>query len=299
MSRKRFAVAWGLCLVAALALVLLAGCAARKGAPGAPGAPAAGAAAKLEYHFPPGKPVTYTSTEDMTQTMQVMNQYMNTESKKSLTFTITPGEVKNGKQALSIRVDSLSLSLTTPQGDFTADASQTVGKSFDMALTAVGEELDITGAELVQYSMGPAGQRDVKSDFQSIFPNLAGKPVKIGDTWTVSDTTDVDEGGMKLTIITDNVNTFAGYEDVDGIQCARITTTSKGTVKGGGEQQGMKVTIDSTLDGNDIWFFAADRGLLAKITGDVAMAGTVQVGGAQGMSIPMKQQMKTGLVLVK
>jgi hypothetical protein len=168
-----------------------------------------------------------------------------------------------------------------------------------MALTALGEELDITGAELVKYSLGMAGERDVKSDFQGIFPNLAGKPLKLGDTWPTVDTIDVDEGGMKLTIVSDNLNTFAGFEDVDGMKCAKITTATKGTIKGEGEQQGMKVLLDSQMEGTDTWFFATDRGLLARLTSENSMTGTVSVGGPQGMSIPMKQQMTTQLVLVR
>jgi hypothetical protein len=281
-------------LFAALAVSLLPGCAAKKAAPGAPSG-----AATLEYRLPPGTPVTYKNTQTSTQNMQVMSQYINTDTKKVIVFTMVPGAPKDNKQSLTITVDSLSASMTMPQGDFSADVGQAIGKSFDMTLTALGEELDITGADLIQYTLGQAGARSIKSDFQNAFPNLAGRPLKAGDTWATNDTLDVDEGGMMLKIITDNINTFVGFEDLDGVKCARITTTSKGTVKGEGEQQGMKVVLDSQLDGADIWFFAPDRGLLAKLTSDVSMSGTVAVGGPQGMSIPMKQQMKTEVVLVK
>jgi len=294
MTRKQFAVACGFCLVAALALSLLPGCAAKKGAPGGPSG-----AATLEYRLPPGTPVTYKSTQTSTQTMEVMNQYINTDTKKAVVFTMAPGAMKDNKQSLTITVDSLSASITTPQGDFSADAGQAIGKSFDMALTTMGEELDMSGADLIQYSMGQAGTRSISPDFQAMFPDLAGRPLKVGDTWTTTDTVDVDEAGMILKIITDNLNTFVGFEDLDGTKCARITTASKGTVKGEGEQQGMKVILDTQLDGADIWFFAPDRGLLAKLTSDISMSGTVAVGGAQGMSIPMKQQMKTEVVLIK
>jgi hypothetical protein len=281
-------------LFAALAVSLIPGCAAKKAAPGA-----SSGATTLEYRLPPGTAVTYKSTQGSTQTMQVMNQYINTDSKKVITFTMAPGAMKDNKQTLTITVDSLLVSMTTPQGDFSADVSQTIGKSFDMVLTTLGQELEISGADLIQYSLGPAGSRSIKSDFQTAFPDLAGRPLKAGDTWANTDTTDVDESGMILKIITENLNTFVGLEDLSGMKCARITTTSKGTVKGEGEQQGMKVVLDSQLDGTDIWFFAPDRGLLAKLTSDVSMSGTVAVGGPQGMSIPMKQQMKTEVVLIK
>ncbi|HVP57141.1 MAG TPA: hypothetical protein VMU02_03500 [bacterium] len=294
MTRKQAVVASGLCLFAALALSLLPGCAAKKAMPAA-----GGGAVTLEYRLPPTTPVIYRNSESSTQTMQMMNQYINTDTKKVMVFTIKPGTIKDNKQPLNITVDSLSVAITTPQGDFSAKVDQVVGKSFDMALTTLGEELDFTGVDLLQYSLGPTGTRSIKPDFETMFPNLADKALKVGDTWTTSDTADVDEGGMKLKIITDKVNTLDGFEDLNGTKCARIITTSKGTVKGEGQQQGMNVSLSTQMTGNDSWLFATQRGLVAKLTSDVSMDGTVAVGGPQGMSIPMKQQMKTELVLVK
>jgi hypothetical protein len=293
MTRKHAVILCGIGLVTAFALSLLTGCAAKKAAPAGAGSLA------LEYRLPPGSPLVYKNTQNATQTMQVMNQYTNIDTRKSITFTLVPAASKDGKQVLKVTIDSLAASMTVPQGEFAADAAQVLGKTFEMALSPLGRETDITGADVVQYSLGQAGSRSVKSDFQSIFPNLAGKPIKPGDTWTTTDTLDVDESGMKLQIITANLNTFEGFEDVAGLKCARIGTASTGTVKGEGEQQGMKVTLESTLTGTDLWFFAPAPGLLAKLTSDVSMTGTVAVGGPQGMQIPMKQQMKTETVLVK
>ena len=293
MTRRHAVVLSSIGLIAALALGLLAGCAAKKAAPVEAGALA------LEYRLPPGSPLVYKNTQTATQTMQVMGQYTNIDTRKSVLFTLMPAASKDGRQALTVTIDSLSASMTVPQGEFSADAAQVLGKTFEMALSSLGRETDITGADVVQYSLGSAGTRSVKPDFQAIFPDLAGKPVKPGDTWTTTDTLDVDESGMKLQIATENLNTFEGFETVAGLRCARIGTVSKGTVKGEGEQQGMKVTLESTLEGTDIWFFAPEPGLLAKMTSDVSMEGSVAVGGPQGMQIPMKQQMKTETVLVK
>ena len=293
MFQKRVIALGVLGLLAALALSLFTGCAAKKAKPGEAGATA------LEYRLPPGKAVTYKNTQTSSQTLQVMGQYTNIDTKKAITFTIMPGEKKDVGQQFTVTVDSMEAGITTQQGDFSADAGPVLGKSFEMRLSPLGKESDITGADVIQYSMGSAGTRSIKPDFQALFPDLAGKPLKVGDTWTTTDTTDIDDSGMKLTIAIENLNTFEGYEDVGGLRCARIGTVSKGTVKGEGEQQGMKVALEGTMDGTDVWFFAPDPGLLAKMTSDVSMAGTVVVGGPQGMSIPMKQQMKNETVLIK
>jgi hypothetical protein len=209
-----------------------------------------------------------------------------------------PGKPAGGKQHLTVTIDSVEAGMTVPQGTFSADADAVIGKSFEMEISSIGKELDITGADVIKYSLGAAGERSIKPDFQAIFPDLAGKPLKAGDTWTTLDTLDIDEAGMKLQIISENLNTFEGMEMMEGMDCARISATSVGTVKGSGEQQGAPVAIDSNLEGKDLWFFAAS-GMLVKMTSDVSMGGTVTVGGAQGMSMPMKQQMKTETALVR
>ena len=189
--------------------------------------------------------------------------------------------------------------LTTPEGGFTADVSSVLGRSFEMYLSTVGKELDITGADVIQYSLGAAGQRGVKSDFQTIFPDLAGSPVTIGGTWTTTDTIDVDESGMVLKIASESLNTFEALESLNGIECARIRTTTTGTIVGEGEQQGALAKIDTQTEGTGLWYFDHQSGMLAKWISDLSIKGTVTVGGAQGMQIPMNEQMKTETSLVR
>jgi hypothetical protein len=280
-------------LAIAVAAGLLPGCAAKKAVQ------AEVEAVTMEYRLPDAKPVIYRQDQSGTQTMEIMGQYVNMDTRKAMTYTIVPGEVKDSGQRLTITIDSLQAGVTTPQGDFSADAASVLGKSFDMTLSATGKELDMTGAEVIQYSIGAAGQRSIKPDFQAIFPDLAGNAVKIGDTWTSADTVDIEEGGMKLRIATANVSTFEGLETMDGLECARISTAGTGTVKGEGEQQGAAVVLDSQMKSTDLWFFAYKQGMLARWTSDVSMEGTITVGGAQGMAIPMKQRIATEAYLTK
>lgn len=274
----------------AVAAVMLPGCAAKKAPAGAPA---------MAYKLAEGKPVAYRNVQTATQTMEVMGQSMNIETRKTMIFTVTPGEMKTAGQHLTVTIDSIDAGMTMPQGDFTADTAPVLGKTFEMTLSATGKELDITGADVIQYGVGPAGERSIKPDFQAIFPDLSASPVKIGDTWTNTDTVDVDEAGMKLRIASVYVSTFEGVEPLNGIECARIRAAVTGTVKGEGEQQGAPVVIDSQTEGTDLWLFALKLGTLAKYTSDLSMNGTVTVGGAQGMAIPMKQQIRTETVLIK
>jgi hypothetical protein len=279
--------------LAVASIALLAGCAAKKAAP--PGVEAV----TMAYRMAEGKPATYRTTQTATQTMEVMSQYINIDTRKTITFSVAPGAAKDGGQILTVTVDSLEASMTTPQGDFTADASSVFGKSFEMALSGTGVESDLTGADMIQYSVGAAGQRSIRPDFEGVFPDLTAGPVKVGDTWTTADTVAVDEGGMKMQITMACVSTLEGMEPVAGTECARIRTATTGTIKGEGTQQGAPVVVDATMEGTDLWFFAHKEGMLARYTSDQSIKGTATVGGQQGMAIPMKQQVKTETMLVQ
>ena len=89
-----------------------------------------------------------------------------------------------------------------------------------MVLSPLGSEVDVSGAEAITYDI--AGEtRNLSSGFKMFFPDLPGKPVKIGDTWPSSAGTDEKTGSMKIQIDLQNVNTLEGFETVDGMECAR------------------------------------------------------------------------------
>jgi len=293
MTTRRTDVVVLACALFSVALLLLPGCAAKKAA--APGE----TALTLEYRLPKGTPVTYSNTQTSTQTMEMMGQSMNVQTDRAMVFTLMPGEIKNNKQQMTVTIDSMQAQVTAPQGSFTADVSPVIGKSFEMSLSMTGKELDLSGADLLQYSIGQAGQRTVKPDFQSMFPDLSGTPVKVGDTWTIRDTTYVNESGLALTIMTESLDTLEGFETVGGVECARIRGVITGTATGAGEQQGTQIAIDSKMNGTEVWLFAYKAGRLTKFDSDVSMDGTITLGGPQGMNMPMKQAMKTETVFVK
>jgi hypothetical protein len=293
MAKRAVARAFVACAVLVVAVSFLPGCGGKKAVQ------VGGEALTMEYRLAQATPVTYRTSQSTSQTLTVMGQFMNVLTTKDLMFTLAPGEFKDGKQHLSVTIDSLEASITSPQGEFTADASSVLGKSFTMYLTGIGKEIDIIGADVIKYVMGAAGEQSIKPDFQSLFPDLAGRPLKVGDTWTTNDTLEVDQGGVKVKIVAANVNTLEGFETVAGMECARVGVVTTGTITGEGTQQGSPIAIESTSAGKDTWFFAHKGGMLAKMISETSVEGTVKVGGAQGMAIPMKQTMTTETAFVK
>jgi len=62
-----------------------------------------------------------------------------------------------------------------------------------MVLSPLGAEVDVSGAESITYQFA-SGPRSVAPGFKVFFPDLAGKPVKVGDTWPSSFVIE-DKGG--------------------------------------------------------------------------------------------------------
>jgi len=137
------------------------------------------------------------------------------------------------------------------------------------------------------------------SKFQAVFPDFAGRPVKIGDTWTTK--AEIKEGTNRSeTLINlDILNTLEGFETVDGMECVRIKAEFTGTVEGKSEPEpGVELVSEGEVKGTDIWYFAYKEGIFVKIVtngiGDVIATAT-----AQGISIPMKRKYNGEMVLVK
>jgi hypothetical protein len=281
-------------VVAVLVSLVLSGCAAKKYV----------VAEKpegqiLEYRMQEGKMLKYKNTQDSDQTMEMMGMSIETSSHKALEFSMVPKGGKDDAYEIEITIDAMDASMTSPQGELSADVDAAIGQSFTMTLSRLGKEIDVAGAEAITYSAGPQGERNLSGDFQAVFPDLPEARVGIGDTWTTQDTISADEGGISIRITSESVNTVVGFEPVVGLQCAKVTAEVTGEIKGEGEQQGAQVSFEGTLSGTETWYFAYEEGVLVETSSDIFTNSTIQVTGPQEMTIPMKQKMSMDTALVQ
>ena len=281
-----------LIVTAAAILVLAAGTV--MATPAAPKA-AAAAATVLEYKMPAGRALTYQSKSEESQIMEVMGQSMDTSTASTSTFTFKAKGPKDKNLLLGVTIDDITVSVTGPQGDMSPDMASVKGKSFDMVLSPLGSEVDVTGAEAISYSL--AGEsRSLASGFKMFFPDLAGKPVKIGDTWPSTSSMEEKTGSMTIKIDLQLVNTLEGFETVDGMECARIASQVTGTITGSGQQQGMDLTFAGTSKGKDVYFFAVKEGYYVKAASESTTEMSIDVAAA-GMTIPVNQTTKSEVKL--
>jgi hypothetical protein len=293
MIRARIKVRRGGLLLAAAGLIL-GGCTAKN--PALWGDPQTGLI--LAYRMPENPALHYTFSTDQTQTIEVMGQVVDTESHQIIGFSVQAKGTKDGNQQLAVTVESMKVDVKSPQGSQSPDMSTVIGKAFDLTITNLGKELELSGADSIQYDLGPAGKRNIASSFQAIFPDLPGRPVKVGDTWTSEDLITDKTDSVEIRIRFRNEHTLDGFETVSGLECARIKTAVTGTLEGEGEQQGMELAFKGDIKGLDAWYFAYKEGLYAGMTSSASVDGTITTSGFQGLTIPLKQKidMETRLI---
>jgi hypothetical protein len=253
----------------------------------------------LSFRIPADQVLKYKTSAEQIQNLEIMGQSVETESKATTVFSLLSKGLKEHNHQLGITIDSMEVSVTSPQGDLSPDMSTVNGKSFDMTLSLLGKEGNLAGAESIQYELGQSGKRSLVSNFQAIFPDVAGRPVKIGDTWQSKDTITEKTANVEININVDNVNTLEGFETVNGLECVRIKTEATGTIDGKGEQMGADLTFSAELKGTDTWYFAYKDGLFVKLISSASAEGSVDVSGPQSMTIPMTVEIKTKTELIK
>jgi hypothetical protein len=243
----------------------------------------------MQYRMPEGKAFRYEKSESSTQSMKMMGQAMETATEKTIAFTMESKGLKEDDLALTITIDSMNAGLQTPQGDFSADTEPVIGKSFDMKISSRGREMDLDAADALEYSLGMAGTRSLKADFATFLPDLPPDRVKIWDTWESQDTVNVEESGMNIQVISENLNVLEGFETLNGRECAKITADVVGSVTGEGMQGGANLTFDGQMNGKEVWYFDYVEGVFVKSSSDISVEATVMVSGPQEMTIPVTQ----------
>jgi hypothetical protein len=273
----------------ALAAFLLATLGPALSAAGPASAPAAKATV-LEYKMPKGRVLTYQNKSEEAQVMEVMGQSMDTSTTGTSTVTFTSKDRKDKNFLLGVTIADMAVSITGAQGDMSPDLSSVKGKSFDMVLSPLGSEVDVSGAEAITYAIA-SETRNLASGFKVFFPDMPGKPVNIGDTWPSTDSIVETTGSLTIRIDIQNANTLEGFETVDGMECARISAQATGTISGSGNQMGQDLTFTGTTKGKTVYYFAVKEGCYVKATSESTNEVSIDVPAA-GMSIPMTQRSK-------
>ncbi|MCP4657750.1 MAG: hypothetical protein GY856_20270 [bacterium] len=275
---------WSTLLAAFLCIALIAGCAGRRAEWGDPRT-----GLVMAYRMPESGALKYQMSIDSTQNLEVMGQPVEMSTTRTTEFSVKLLGIEQANHRLDIIMDALAVSVDVPQVEITPDTSEVPGKHFEMLLSPLGEELELSGADAIQYDMGPDGKHNVASDFQIFFPDLAGRPVRIGDTWTSTGTITQKRERGDAVVHLQSVNTLAAIETVDGMPCAKVTAAVTGTLEGKSKVENAELVIRGELEGVETWYFAYQDGQLLKSDTEIHTTATVTASGPQQVTIPMTE----------
>ncbi len=248
----------------------------------------------LKFKFEKGKTYFYRTSMTMDQTQNMMGQEMstNTESKTKVRFDVT--DVTPTQIELVTSIDSLYSKTGNPMGgeDIVSNGEGIVGKKTKMVYDVYGKKIKKIEVDAIQ-AAGNAGLSG--GNTSSLMYQLAEKPVKIGDTWAVSnqDTIKVGEDGK---MITKADVTYKVDSKESGSDLVKVTFTGTTKVEGAMSQGGFNIVLEGTGKTTGSFLFDVVKGVMTTSDNVVNMDMTAAIPD-QSITIPITQNMKSKTVL--
>ena len=243
----------------------------------------------------------YDAVTKQSSTQEVMGQSYESTTNIVADYSIKGlGFDKEKNITSQVMMDSISIVTESRQGEMKPDLSPIIGKSFGFTFSPKGEKIAFSNPDSIKVSFGPmGGQRNAESFFRNMLPKLPDTPIKIGDSWTVNEERMEPEGGLNINVKTETVNTVTGLETLDNVECLKITAKTTGMLDGKGKQMGMDVDFEGDLDGTSVWYYAYKEGAFVKATAENVVEGTAALTGPQNLTVPITQETKSEVKLVR
>jgi hypothetical protein len=282
-----------------LTVLLLAGCAAKQDIDHDPQAGTGDyqQVLVLTYEWPEDRRLTYRSTSQFSESSEMMGRTRSRTLDKTSEFTVQPERPSEGKHVLTFTVGSMTASVGMMGREMTRDLTEVIGKSFQMTLTPEGEQSILSGTEPLMYQLGPGGPRKLTIDFEGFFPNLPPGPVQTGDTWTSVETI-ADISGGDVTITLESVHTLSGFETINGLDCAKITTMLTGTLGGAATLERQMFNLEGTVSGRAVWYLSPEERFLVRSTRTIRTRGEVTQSGQKERAVPVTRELTVDTSLV-
>ena len=256
----------------------------------------------LSYRLSPDQSWSYQSTGEEITNLVIMGNEQETKASSRNDYTVTANESKETNLSLTVTIDEFVRDTNSPQGEWSVDSSPIIGKNFTLILSPLGKELEFDGIDELKIDMGDqdGGEQSVLNYYRNPFPNLAEKPLKIGESWTEADSFTAPAGNMQVTVNTETKHSLTGMETIDGLECLKVSSTVTGILTGIGEQDGNDLMLDGKLDGSGTWYFAYKKGMLLKADSASDLNGDIDVsGGGFDLKIPITQKTNSIVKLVQ
>ena len=244
----------------------------------------------LNYKIPEGQSVVVTSkvvskfdSEQMGQTISVdMN------SSTVLGHKLLSVDADNN---MTVELDFIDLtqSMESPMGSGDTDYSELIGKKAEFTLSGEGEATEKKGFSKLPEITNINGE-SLKGEMYELvvdatFFKLPDHPVKVGDSWTNEDSSEMPYGGGNLKTESKTIYIITEKLVVDGEDCFKIDITGTSTTGGEFEQNGTQLAMERSSTSSGHLIFAYNKGMYLSMDVSSKTEGIIDVPAA-GMKIP-------------
>jgi len=253
----------------------------------------------LQYNYPQDNAVKYQLNSKIVQTLDIQGMVMDVNVITTSGFSIKSAGKEADNLKLTILIDTMAQSMETPNGYSGGAITDAIGKSFDMVISEIGKEIDLSGANELTYDIPGSGQTNAVSTFAEFFPDMPAGKVKPGHAWTSTDSVNAVSPTSTTVSYTVSENIFEGIENIDGIECAKITSTLSGNQTMETQAQGMDIKTSGPFTGTSTVFFAIGEGYFVKQTNNIKLDGELELTYPQEMTMPLTMEMSSVNEVVK
>lgn len=248
---------------------------------------------KLVYNYPTDRAIRYSATTTMAQIMDIQGQSMQVDVKSAFGCFVKSAGKQDNNLKIEITVDTLGQMTNSPMGNSGGAITDIKGKTCTVIISPEGKIVDISGAAGLVYSLEGSGESNLSQTLSDFFPVLPSKEISQGETWNAIDSIKTKSSAMTMKTIDNTVNKFEGFETIDGIECAKISTQHSGTITMNVQSQGNDLSIRGPYTGTSEYLFAVREGYFIKMTSATKVNGNLDMTSPQEMSFPIVLDMKS------
>jgi hypothetical protein len=239
----------------------------------------------FSYRYP-SNPVSYLHKQNIHEILDIQGQSMDVYVTGLTGCNVKSAGNKNNLVTLAVTIDTLAQVVDSPQGVMGGGIGEVEGKTFNITIRNNGKVADISGAVATTFVVQGQGQSNLSGTFTDFFPVLPEGKVNVGYSWTSVDTVNVESGMNSQVTIMNSDNKFEGFEDVEGMSCAKISSTTSGTSNMKNESQGMSMQTSGNFTGTSTTWFSPEKGYFVKFNSTTKMTGNVNMPN-EGYSFPV------------
>ena len=253
---------------------------------------------QLKYNFPSDRAIKYLNINKVIQDMDVNGQSMVVYVDTYLGCQVRLSGMENENLRLEIRIDTLAQHIDSPQGLAGGTVKEARDKVFSVVVTPSGNLIDLSEAAKIAYLIPGSGETDAAQTFMGYFPILPADPVKKGDTWILHDTISSISQSSSMWMPAESTCKLEGFEEINGFDCAKISSVVSGTWKMTNYTQGMDISTQGPLTSTRTLFFAIKEGFFIKESITTRVTGKTEIAN-QNMVFPVVMDISSTNEIVK